>query len=74
MSTKCMINTFFSMDGKGSLNISDLCRNVGISRTIFYNYLDNKKIPSIEVAIKIAKYLNDNFGSNYRPDDLWIIE
>ena len=41
----------------GDLNIQAVCQLAGISRMTWYNTVGNKKVPSIEVAIRIRDAL-----------------
>lgn len=72
-STRCEISNIFSVGAGGDFNVSDLCRTVGISRQVFYNYLDDKQLPSIETAIRITRYLNEKCNRSYSPCDLWSV-
>ena len=41
----------------GDLNVQEICRLAGISRQTWYNTIGNKKVPSVEVAIRIRDAL-----------------
>lgn len=42
------------------INISELCKFVGISRQQFYNICNNECAPSVYTAAAISKFLNIN--------------
>ncbi len=71
--TVCEISNIFSVGAGGDFNVSDLCKTCGISRTVFYAYLNNEKLPSIETAIRITRYLNEHCSRTYSPCDLWTV-
>lgn len=77
--TKCMIKSIFDFK-RDKINITDLCKSCGISRTVFYNYLDNKQEPTVSVAISITHYLNDKLSEQgytnglYSVETLWVNE
>lgn len=76
---KCMITRLFDFR-QVKVNVSDLCRECGISRTHFYSIINDKKEPSVEIAIRITNYLNNalsdiGYGDHmYDVDDLWRID
>lgn len=75
---KCYIKEIFDFK-RDKISITDLCKEVGISRTTFYNIIESKKEPSVTLAIRITEYLNeclsklDNNYSDWLYDiyDLW---
>lgn len=73
MSTVCEISNIFEVGAGGDFNVSDLCRTVGISRQVFYNYTENRQLPNIETAILITRYLNEHCKRSYSPCDLWSV-
>lgn len=58
------------LDLKIKVNISELCSWVGISRTAYYNIINDKSVPSLLVADLIVKYLNLQ-EYDYTIYDLW---
>lgn len=58
----CIKNLIDFKDDK--INVSDLCRCCGVSRTVFYKYLKSEKEPSVTTAIRITEYLNEQLCSN----------
>lgn len=54
---KCCIKDLIDFKAD-KINISDLCRYCGISRTVFYQYLKSEKEPTVTTAIRITEYLN----------------
>lgn len=55
---KCYIKDIFDFK-RDKISITDLCKQVGISRTTFYNIIESKKEPSVTLAIRITEYLNE---------------
>ena len=56
----------------GFINVSQLCRYCGISRQSWYNIIDDKKTPSVYVAIRITDYLKTYSNwHDVRITDLW---
>lgn len=74
---KCLIDYKFDFK-RDKINISDLCRTVGISRQAWYNILKSKQEPGVILAINITEYLNEQLEKlGYKPnmycvDELWI--
>ena len=58
------------LDLKIKVNVSELCSWVGISRTAYYNIINDKSVPSLLVADLIVKYLNLQ-EYDYTIYDLW---
>lgn len=58
------------LDLKIKVNVSELCDWVGISRTAYYNIINDKSVPSLLVADLIVKYLNLQ-EYDYTIYDLW---
>lgn len=68
----CNIKTYISK--LGFINISELCRYCGISRASWYNIIDDKKSPSVYVAIRITDYLAKYSNwHDVKISDLWNI-
>lgn len=42
---------------KYNIEVADLCRECGISRTAYYNIISGRSSPRVETALKICKYL-----------------
>lgn len=58
----------------GFINVSELCRYCGISRQSWYNIIDDKKSPSVYVALRITDYLKIHSNWNdVKVTDLWQI-
>lgn len=53
---------------KNNINISLLSEKTGIGRTTLYQIKNEKSIPNIEYALKLAKYFN------VKVDELFILE
>ena len=75
---KCYIDVFFARtDDKGKIRydwtVTDFCKNVGISRTYYYEIVKSEKVPTLEVAYKIVEYINNNNSEDYvwTVQDLW---
>lgn len=62
------------MDGKKDFNVTDLCRNVEISRTQFYKIANGECEPVLGTAYRIVSYLRKNTKYNYEITDLWSFE
>lgn len=58
------------LDLKIKVNVSELCSWVGISRTAYYNIINDKSVPSLLVADLIVKYLNLQ-EYDYTIYDIW---
>ena len=65
---KCLIRNIYGKynNHRFKFSVSSLCDYVGISRSYFYKIVDNESIPTLNIAFKIAKYLNDfNYTKSY---------
>lgn len=58
---KCMIDKCFP---RSTYNIALLCRSLGISRIAYYNILNNKSIPSVDLALRICDYFQNQVLKN----------
>ena len=67
----CMIPYYFA---RNEYNISDICYYAEISRQSFYNYLDNKQLPSVHTARLICNYFEDISNEKFAIEDLWKYE
>lgn len=74
---RCVINSLFDFK-RDHINLSSLCIYCGISRQGFYNIINNKYIPNLEIAFKITDYLNTSLmeigysNAIYDISDLWV--
>ncbi|MBO7735702.1 MAG: helix-turn-helix transcriptional regulator [Methanobrevibacter sp.] len=42
---------------KYNIEVADLCRHCGISRTAYYNIISGRSSPRVDTAVKIKEYL-----------------
>ena len=73
---KCWINTIFDTK-RDNINVSEMCRQLGITRAYWYKILKSESEPTVTLAIKITAYLNECLTQNgysanmYSVEDLW---
>lgn len=73
---KCWINTIFDTK-RDNINVSEMCRQLGITRAYWYKLLKSESEPTVTLAIRITAYLNECLTQNgystnmYSVEDLW---
>lgn len=76
---KCWINTIFDTK-RDNINVSELCRQVGITRAYWYKLINSDSEPTVTLAIRITEYLNECLRKKgfmdhmYSVEDLWTWE
>lgn len=60
----CKLSKYYDLK-EDAINISELCRDLGISRTTFYNIWNGEKIPSVVLAIQMINYINDHIAKKF---------
>ena len=61
---KCLINNNFKPGI--DYNVSELCRQCGISRMAFYKIINDQVVPRLDTALKICAFFNRT--DNRKPD------
>ena len=69
---KCLINTIFDVK-RDNINVSDLCRQVGITRAYWYKLINSNSEPTVTLAIRITEYLNECLCKNGYMDDMYSV-
>lgn len=73
---KCWIDSIFDAKRDG-INVSQMCRELGITRAYWYKVIKSECEPTVTLAIKITDYLNrclakGGYSENlYSVADLW---
>ena len=49
------------------IKVAQLCREIGLSRQSLYDIMDDKQIPTVYNALKIARYLK------LKIEDIWTL-
>lgn len=65
-----MLSVYFDKY-KNDINVTKLCNDCNISRATFYNIWNGKKIPSVVLAIRILKYINNILGTDIDIYSVW---
>lgn len=61
------MNNLKSIIKSNETNVSRLCRQVNLSRQSMYDIMEDKQIPTVYNALRIAKALN------HKIEDIWTI-
>lgn len=72
---KCVIKDMFRIGNKkeDDFTVTDMAAYCGVSRVTIYNIIENRKEPSVSLAIAIADFISELPGTNseWYVEDLW---
>ena len=69
---KCFINNIFDFK-RDNINISELCRQTGITRAYWYKIINSESEPTVTLAIRITEYLNECLSKKGFMDDMYSV-